>query len=80
MDLLAKTGQVLMIVILIYLWNKYIVTKVIQGMVKFYKRNVVLDKNLAIKFFIKNDNNFINFGKYFYWFGGAIICLQNLFI
>jgi len=76
MDLISKIGQILLILGLIYLWNKYIVELIIGKVIGFHKKNNKQNLNKQpIKFFVENESNIINFGKIFYWFGGIIIIL-----
>ncbi len=80
MDLLAKIGQVLLILSLIYLWNKFIIKTLIQHLVGFHKRNNPENINkLPLKLLIENEFKIIKFAQYFYWFGGVIISFQKLF-
>ena len=74
MELISKIGQILFIVVLIYLWNKFIVKLLIGTVVNFHKKNNVKNLNKQpIKFFVENELKIINIAKLFYWFGGIII-------
>ena len=76
MDLISKIGQILLILGIIYLWNKYIVKLIIEKVIGFHKKNNKKNLNKQpIKFFVENESNIINFGKAFYWFVGIIIIL-----
>ncbi|WP_165734419.1 hypothetical protein [Polaribacter sp. 20A6] len=76
MELISKIGQILFIVVLIYLWNKFIVKLLIGTVVNFHKKNNVKNLNKQpIKFFVKNELKIINMARLFYWFGGIIIII-----
>jgi hypothetical protein len=80
MDLLLKIGKILIILGLIYLWNKYIVKTLIHKVIGFHKRNNTERINKQpIKFLIDNEFKIIKFAQYFYWFGAIIISFQILF-
>ena len=79
MDFLIKIGQVLFLLVVIYLWNRYLITTLIKSVIGFHKRNNA--KNISkqpIKFFVDNEKNIIKFGQYFYWFGGILISIDIL--
>jgi hypothetical protein len=80
MDFLIKVGQIVLILAVIYLWNKYIVKILIHKIIGFQKKNNAenIDKQ-PIKFFVDNELNIIKFAQYFYWFGALISSLGLLF-
>ena len=74
MELISKIGQIIFIIVLVYLWNKLIVKLVIRKVVDFHKKNNVENLNRQpIKFFVENDSNIIKIARFIYWFGGVII-------
>jgi F420-0:gamma-glutamyl ligase-like protein len=76
MDLISKIGQILLILVVIYLWNRYVVKLIIGELIGFHRKNNERNLNKQpIKFFVENELNIINFVKAFYWFGGIIIIL-----
>ena len=77
MDYLIKIGQILFILFVVFLWNKFIITTIVKKVVGFHKSKNNLDKQ-PVKFFINNELNIINFAQYFYWFGGIVISLEIL--
>ena len=79
MDYLIKIGQILFILFVVFLWNKFMITTIVKKVVGFHKSNNKnnLDKQ-PVKFFINNELNIINFAQYFYWFGGIVISLEIL--
>jgi hypothetical protein len=80
MDFLIKILQILLLGILIFLWNKFIVTTIVKTIVRFHKKNNAnnIDKQ-PVKFVVDNELNIIKYAQYFYWFGGLIIAIRILF-
>ena len=77
MDLISKIGQILLILVLIHLWNRYVVKMIFGDISEFHKKNNKRNLNKQpIKFFVENELIIINFAKAFYWFGGIIIILE----
>ncbi|PCI06845.1 MAG: hypothetical protein COB73_09315 [Flavobacteriaceae bacterium] len=67
MDLISKIGQILLILGIIYLWNKYIVKLIIGKVIGFHKKNNKQNLNKQpMKFFVKNELNIINISIIFY--------------
>jgi hypothetical protein len=80
MYFLLKFGQIIIILIVIYLWNTYLINTLIKSVIISHKRNNTANiTKQPIKFFVDNEKNIIKFGQYFYWFGGLIISLNILF-
>ena len=54
MDYLIKIGQILFILFVVFLWNKFIITTIVKKVVGFHKSNNKnnLDKQ-PVKFFIR---------------------------
>ncbi|PZW37627.1 hypothetical protein LX95_02872 [Mesonia algae] len=74
MELTSKIGQILFIIVLIYLWNKFIVKLIIGKVVNFHKKNNAKNLNKQpIKFFVENELKIIKIARLIYWFGGIII-------
>jgi len=79
MEVISKIGQIIFVVVLIYLWNKYIVKLIIGKVINFHKKNNKQNLNKQpIKFFVKNELNIIKISRFFYWFGGIIIVIGIL--
>lgn len=79
MDFLAKIWQILLILTIIYFWNKYIPKLLIHNLNKFHKKNNAKNINKQpVKFFIDNELIIIKLAQYFYWFGAIIICISIL--
>ena len=79
MDFLAKVSQIIMISLVIYLWNKFIITTLIKKVVNFYKKNNANNLNKQpIKFIVNNELIIIKYAQYFYWFGCLLISIGIL--
>ncbi len=78
MNYLLKIIEIFIILLIIYLWNKYIIPFLIKKVVSFHKSFTKIDENPAIKFFVKNEQKIINFAQYFYWVGAVIITISIL--
>jgi len=76
--LLDKIFPTVVIIILIYFWNKYIVKYIVNYIASFN-----LDNNLNTEkkrtFFINNEKNIIYYGRLFYWFC-AMFLIINIWI
>ena len=80
MDILTNVVQVLLILTIVYLWNRFIVKFLIQKVVNFQKKyNSENLNSQPIKFFVENELSIIKFGQSFYWFGAIFICFNILF-
>jgi hypothetical protein len=80
MDVLIKIGQVLAIIIVIYLWNKFIIKRLIMKVTDFHRTNNSENTlKQPIKFFVVNELKIIKFAQYFYWFGAIIMSIGILF-
>ena len=80
MNFLGKTGNILMILIFIYFWNKYIVTQILKKITGFHKKyNLKNINKQPIKFVINKELKIIKLTQYFYWIGAIIISFQILF-
>ena len=80
MDLLIKIGQVLAVFVVIYLWNTFIIKRLIMKVTSFHKTNNSENTlKQPIKFFVVNELHIIKFAQYFYWFGAFIMSLGILF-
>lgn len=79
MNLLSKIGLILLFMVLIYLWNRFVVRILVSSLVSFHKRNNSknLDKQ-PIKFLVNNESYLIQSLAVFYWLGGAIIAFGIL--
>jgi hypothetical protein len=79
MDILLKIFKILILLLVIYLWNRIIVKNMIKRLVEFHKKNNVQNLNKQpIKYIIENEMNICNFAAGFYWIGGIIISLGIL--
>ncbi|MGJ8745649.1 hypothetical protein [Polaribacter sp.] len=79
MDFLIKIGQIALILVVIYLWNTFIIKKIIQKVIGYHKKynSNNIDKQ-PIKFFVDHELNIIKYAQYFYWLGGLLISLGIL--
>lgn len=79
MAFLTKFLTILILFIVVFFWNKYIVEYNLNRLVKFHKNNNAdnLDKQ-PIKFYIQNKTAIIKFAKGFYWFGFVVIAIMIL--
>lgn len=78
--ILAKIINIILIIFLIYIWNKYVVTYIVKSVNGFHKRNNVVNlTRQPIKFAIENELTIIRFAQGFYWIGGSIIIIGILF-
>lgn len=79
MAFLTKFLTILILFIVVFFWNKYIVEYNLNRLVKFHKNNNAdnLDKQ-PIKFYIQNKTAILRFAKGFYWFGFVIITIMIL--
>ena len=79
MELKTKIGEVLLILIIVFIWNKYIVTFIIKKIISFHKNyNKSNITKQPFKFLIANELGIIKFAQYFYWFGTLIVCYGKL--
>lgn len=79
MEILNKVWLILSVVVLIYLWNTYIIPFIVKFVVRYHKRNKSsnLHRN-PIKFFVENEAKIIKYLAGFYWFGAFIITVGIL--
>ena len=74
-----KIVKIVMILFVIYLWNRFIIKPVLKNFIATNKK--INEKNLykkPINFLVENETNFIKYAQYFYWFGGIVSCIQIL--
>jgi hypothetical protein len=79
MAFLNKLLTILILFVVVFFWNKYIVEYNLNSLVKFHENNNAdnLDKQ-PIKFYIQNKTAILRFAKGFYWFGFVIITIMIL--
>lgn len=79
MEFLNKLLTILILFVVVFFWNKYIVEYNLNSLVKFHENNNAdnLDKQ-PIKFYIQNKTAILRFAKGFYWFGFVIITIMIL--
>lgn len=71
MTVLSKIGQVLLLFVFIYLWNRFIVKMIYRKVVGFHERKN-LDKH-PIKYLAQNELKMIKVFSGFYWICGIMI-------
>ena len=80
MDFLEKILFVLFILLIIYLWNRFVITTIISKLIGFHKKyNPGNLHRQPIKFVVDNETKIVTYLQYFYWFGAIIMCVQVLF-
>lgn len=80
MNYFSKFINIILVIILIYLWNKFVVNFIIKRINTFHKtRNVTNINKQPIKFVIENETQIIRFAQGFYWIGGIIVIINLLF-
>lgn len=79
MAFLTKLLTILILFVVVFLWNKYIIEFALNRPEKFHKKYNAenLDKK-PIKFYLKNKTAIIKFAKGFYWFGFVVIAIMIL--
>ena len=79
MEFLNKLLTIVILFVVVFFWNKYIVEYNLNSLVKFHENNNAdnLDKQ-PIKFYIQNKTAILRFAKGFYWFGFVIITIMIL--
>lgn len=79
MEFLNKLLTILILFVVIFFWNKYVVEFIFNRPGKFHKKHNAnnLDKQ-PIKFYLKNKNVIIKFAKGFYWIGFIILTMMIL--
>ena len=79
MEFLNKLFTILILFIIIFFWNKYVVEFIINRLEKFHKNNNFRNLNKQpIRFLLQNKNIIIEFAKAFYWIGFTIITIMIL--
>jgi len=76
MEFLNKLITILILFVVIFFWNKYIVEYIFNRPEKFHRK--YNEENLnkqPIKFYLENKRNLIKFAKWFYWFSFIILTL-----
>lgn len=74
MEILLKIFKILVLLLAIYLWNKFVVKNMIRLLVGFHKKNNIKNLNKQpIKFVVENEKNIYNFAAGFYWIGAIFI-------
>lgn len=79
MEFLNKFITILILFVIIFFWNKYIVEYVFNRPEKFHKK--YNEENLnkqPIKFYLENKRNLIKFAKWFYWIGFVYLSIMVL--
>jgi hypothetical protein len=80
MSYFKKILFVLFILLIIYLWNRFVITTIIKKLIGFHKKyNPINLHRQPIKFVVDNEKNIVKYLQYFYWFGAIIMCVQVLF-
>lgn len=79
MEFLNKLLTIVILFVVVFFWNKYIVEFNLNRLDKFHKNYNVdnLDKQ-PIKFYIQNKTTILRFAKGFYWFGFVVITIMIL--
>lgn len=79
MDISQKVIKILILFIVIFLWNKFVVKILLKQSIALHKKVNAqkLDKQ-PIKFLIENEKNIYNFAVWFYWIGFVFISLNIL--
>lgn len=76
MEILIKILKILILCLVIYLWNRFIVKNMIKALVGFHKRNNIKNLNKQpIKFLVQNEHSIYNFAAGFYWIGIAFVSI-----
>lgn len=79
MEILIKLGKIALIIGFVYLWNRFIVKKMIRLVINFHKRHN--QKNLhrqPVKFLVKNEGNIYKYYAAFFWLGAALMSYDIL--
>jgi hypothetical protein len=79
MAFLTKLLTILILFVVVFLWNKYLIEFALNRPEKFHKKYNAenLDKQ-PIKFYLQNKTAIIKFVKGFYWFGFVVITIMIL--
>ncbi len=79
MAFLTKLLTILILFVVVFLWNKYLIEFILNRPEKFHKENNSenLDKQ-PIKFYLENKTAITKFIKGFYWFGFIVIAIMIL--
>lgn len=74
MKVIVKLGSILLLAILIYLWNRFVVTYIVSSVTGFHRRKNVNNINRQpIKFLLENETRLVKFMRCFYWICGVLI-------
>ena len=74
-----KIFPILILFLIIYLWNRFIIKNIIKLLIGFQKKYNTNNLNKQpIKFIVENEKNIYKLASGFYWFGGIIISLGIL--
>ena len=79
MSFLTKLLTILILFVVVFLWNKYLIEFALNRPETFHKNHNAknLDKQ-PIKFYLENKTAIIKFAKGFYWFGFVVISIMIL--
>lgn len=79
MTFIEKILKVLMILVVIYLWNRFIIKTMLKNFIALNKRrNEQNTYKQPINFLVENEVNIIKYAQYFYWFGGILSSISLL--
>lgn len=71
---------VLFILLIIYLWNRFVIAAIIRKLIGFHKKyNPNNLHRQPLKFVVDNEISIVKYIQYFYWFAAIIMCCQILF-
>lgn len=79
MESLNKLLTILILFIVVFFWNKYIVEYIFNRPEKFHKKHNADNLNRQpIKFYLENKTKLIKFAKWFYWVGFIMFTIMIL--
>ena len=79
MSYFEKILFVLFILLIIYLWNRFVITTIVKKLIGFHKKyNPANLHRQPIKFVVDNEKNIVKYIQYFYWLAAIVMCYQLL--
>ncbi len=79
MEFLNKFITILILFVVIFFWNKYIVEYFFNRPERFHRKYNAENLNRQpIKFYLENKDKFIKFAKWFYWIGFVYLSIMVL--
>jgi len=79
MDISIKILKILLLLISVYFWNRYIIKNMFKIIIGFHRKfNTINMNRIPIQFLIQNERKFYIFSALFFWIGAAFISYDIL--